>query len=211
MKKYRGRLLLTCVITLLPMVVGLILWKRLPETMATHWGANNEANGWSSKEFVVFGMPVILMLLHLLAVGVTMTDPKKRNIGNRMFGILFWIVPAVSWFALMTMYLSALGSEMNIGLVVNILVGAVFIIIGNYLPKNKQNYSVGIKLPWTLDDEENWNKTNRLSGYLFIISGFVFIVNAFFLSMIPIIVTALAVIIPIVYSYCLYRQKKLDK
>lgn len=68
---------------------------------------------------------------------------------------------------------------MNIGLVVNILVGAVFIIVGNYLPKNKQNYSVGIKLPWTLDDEENWNKTNRLSGYLFIISGFVFIVNVF--------------------------------
>lgn len=211
MKKYRGRLILTCIINLLPMIVGLILWNRLPETMATHWGANNEANGWSSREFVVFGMPVILMALHLLAVGATMVDPKKRNIGNRMFGILLWIVPVISWFTMMTIYLSALGSKINIGLVANILVGAVFIIVGNYLPKNKQNYSVGIKLPWTLDDEENWNKTNRLSGYLFIICGFVFIVNAFFLSVLPIVVTVLAVIIPAVYSYSLYRQKRLDK
>lgn len=211
MKKYRGRLILTCIITLLPMIVGLILWNRLPETMATHWGANNEANGWSSREFVVFGMPVILMALHLLAVGATMVDPKKRNIGNRMYGILLWIVPVISWFTMMTIYLSALGSKINIGLVANILVGAVFIIVGNYLPKNKQNYSVGIKLPWTLDDEENWNKTNRLSGYLFIICGFVFIVNAFFLSVLPIVVTVLAVIIPAVYSYSLYRQKRLDK
>lgn len=211
MKKYRGRLILTCIITLLPMIVGLILWNRLPETMATHWGANNEANGWSSREFVVFGMPVILMALHLLAVGATMVDPKKRNIGNRMSGILLWIVPVISWFTMMTIYLSALGSKINIGLVANILVGAVFIIVGNYLPKNKQNYSVGIKLPWTLDDEENWNKTNRLSGYLFIICGFVFIVNAFFLSVLPIVVTVLAVIIPAVYSYSLYRQKRLDK
>lgn len=208
MKKYSGRLTLTCAITLLPMIVGLILWNRLPETMATHWGANNEANGWSSREFVVFGMPVILMALHLLAVGVTMADPKKRNIGKRMIGILFWIVPVVSWFAMMTIYLSALGTKMNIGLVANILVGAVFIIVGNYLPKNRQNFSVGIKLPWTLADEENWNKTNRLSGYLFVICGFIFIVNAFFLSIIPIIATVLAVIIiPVVYSYWLYRKK----
>ena len=208
MKKYSGKLTLTCVITLLPMIVGLILWNRLPETMATHWGANNEANGWSSREFVVFGMPVILMALHLLAVGVTMADPKKRNIGKRMIGILFWIVPVVSWFAMMTIYLSALGTKMNIGLVANILVGAVFIIVGNYLPKNRQNFSVGIKLPWTLADEENWNKTNRLSGYLFVICGFIFIVNAFFLSIIPIIATVLAVIIiPVVYSYWLYRKK----
>lgn len=211
MKKYRGRLILTCIITLLPMMVGLILWNRLPDTMAVHWGINNEANGWSSKEFVVFGMPVILTALHLLAVSATMADPKKRNIGNKMFGILFWIVPVINWLVMMMIYLSALGTKMNIGLVTNILVGVVFIVVGNYLPKNKQNYSVGIKIPWTLDDEENWNKTNRLSGYLFIICGFVFIINAFFLSIIPLIAIALAVIIPSVYSYCLYRQKRLDK
>ncbi len=211
MKKYRGRLLLTCIITLLPMVVGLILWKRLPDTMATHWGANNEANGWSSKEEVVFGMPVILTALHLLAIGVTMVDPKKRNIGNKMFGILFWIIPIVSWFTLMSTYLVALDSKMNMGLVANILVGIVFIAVGNYLPKNKQNYTVGIKLPWTLDDEENWNKTNRLSGYLFVICGIIFIVNAFFLSILPLIITILAVVIPAIYSYILYKQKGMDK
>lgn len=100
---------------------------------------------------------------------------------------------------------------MNMGLVANILVGIVFIAVGNYLPKNKQNYTVGIKLPWTLDDEENWNKTNRLSGYLFVICGIIFIVNAFFLSILPLIITILAVVIPAIYSYILYKQKGMDK
>lgn len=66
MRTYRRKLIITSIITLLPMLVGLILWNKLPDTIATHWGADNQANGWSSKEMVVFGMPALLTFFILL-------------------------------------------------------------------------------------------------------------------------------------------------
>lgn len=206
MKEYRGKIIITSIITLLPIVVGLVLWNKIPETIATHWGVDNKPNGWSSREMVVFGMPVILTFFHLIAVVGTTLDPKKKNISKKMFNIVLWIIPIISWIVMIIIYASALGHDVNIGLVINILMGILFIVIGNYLPKSKQNYTVGIKLPWTLDDKENWNKTNRLSGYLFVISGLAFLVNSMFLTMIPIIFVVLAVFIPAIYSYILYKN-----
>ena len=206
MKEYRGKIIITSIITLLPIVVGLVLWNKIPETIATHWGVDNKPNGWSRREMVVFGMPVILTFFHLIAVVGTTLDPKKKNISKKMFNIVLWIIPIISWIVMIIIYASALGHDVNIGLVINILMGILFIVIGNYLPKSKQNYTVGIKLPWTLDDKENWNKTNRLSGYLFVISGLAFLVNSIFLTMIPIIFVVLAVFIPAIYSYILYKN-----
>lgn len=206
MKEYRGKIIITSIITLLPMIVGLVLWNKLPDSIATHWGLSNEPNGWSSREMVVFGIPVILTFFHLIAVVGTTLDPKKKNISKKMFNIVLWIIPIISWIVMIIIYASALGHDVNIGLIINILMGILFIVIGNYLPKSKQNYTVGIKLPWTLDDKENWNKTNRLSGYLFVISGLAFLVNSIFLTMIPIIFVVLAVFIPAIYSYILYKN-----
>ena len=85
--------------------------------------------------------------------------------------------------------------------------GALFVVIGNYLPKCKQSYTVGIKIPWTLNDEENWNKTHRLAGFLWVIGGVVIMATAFlgtfwlfFVVLIPM------VIVPFVYSYSLYKK-----
>ncbi len=212
MRTYRRKLIITSIITLLPMLVGLILWNKLPDTIATHWGADNQANGWSSKEMVVFGMPALLTFFHLIAVGVTMADPKRKNISKKMMNIVFWIVPVVSWVVFASVYATALGISVNIGLIGNILVGILFIVIGYFMPKSGQSYTVGIKLPWTLNDEENWNRTNRVSGYLFMICGIVFIVNAFFLSIVPMIISVLMLlIIPMIYSYIIYQKSKSKK
>ncbi len=212
MRAYRRKLIITSIITLLPMLVGLILWNKLPDTIATHWGADNQANGWSSKEMVVFGIPVLLTFFHFIAVGVTMADPKRKNISKKMMNIVFWIVPVVSWVVFASVYATALGISVNIGLIGNILVGILFIVIGYFMPKSGQSYTVGIKLPWTLNDEENWNRTNRVSGYLFMICGIVFIVNAFFLSIVPMIISVLMLlIIPMIYSYIIYQKSKSKK
>ena len=84
MKEYRGKIIITSIITLLPMIVGLVLWNKLPETIATHWGLSNEPNGWSSREMVVFGIPVILTFFHLIAVVGTTLDPQKKNISKKI-------------------------------------------------------------------------------------------------------------------------------
>ncbi len=103
----------------------------------------------------------------------------------------------------------ALGVEINLNVYAPIVLGLILIIMGNYMPKTKQNYTLGIRLPWTLNSEENWNKTHRLAGYVWIIGGICIILSSwlniysYFTSMVILISL---VITPTVYSYLLYKK-----
>ena len=214
MKSYKKIIIITTLITILPLFVGLILWNRLPDTVATHWNFNGEANGWSSKAFAVLGLPSFLTVVHLFTVGVTLNDPKKKNIHRKMLTLVFWIVPVVSLIVNGMVFLTALQIEVNVSIAVSALVGIIFIIIGNYLPKLQQNYTAGIKLPWTLNSTENWNRTHRLGGKTFIISGILLILCGFLgeimgndLSLITmLIIIVLCAGVPAVYSFWLFRK-----
>lgn len=209
MKEYRKRMILTSLVTIIPMFVGLLLWNKLPDTMATHFGSNNTPNGWSSKTFAVIGLPLLLLVLHWISVGITLNDPKKRNIGKMMFTVVFWIIPIVSLFANGAILLYALGWKVDIGLIISILVGIVFILLGNYLSKNRQNYTVGIKLPWTLSSEENWDKTHRMAAKLWVLGGVLFLVNAFIQNEILFLFLIITLaVVPAAYSFILYRREK---
>ena len=206
MKKYKKRIIISSVITLLPILAGLILWNRLPDTIATHFGNDNVANGWSSKPFVVFAMPLLLLGLHPFILFVTMNDPKRKNISEKMFGFLIWFVPVLSVFIFSITYCNALGMNVNIGMAVNIIVGIVFLVIGNYLPKCKQNYTAGIRIPWTLNSTENWNRTHRLAGWLFMLGGILFFLNAFLQWSGMFFVIIVIALLPEVYSFLLYKK-----
>ncbi len=97
--------------------------------------------------------------------------------------------------------------EKNKWMIVNIMVGIVFMILGNYMHKVKQNYTVGIKIPWTLDSEENWNRTHRLASWLWILSGVVFLINGILqLGWLLVAILMVSVLVPIVYSFVLYKK-----
>jgi len=207
MKKYKKTLLITSIITLMPMIVGLLLWDQLPERMATHFASDGTANGWSHRGFAVFGLPIMLVLLQVLCMGVTLADPKKQNINDRLFGLILWLIPVISIAGNFHIYAFSLGYQANVSTYVMILLGGIFIVVGNYLPKCRQNYTMGIKIPWTLDDEDNWNHTHRMAGYLWILGGFAMIVNAFtnFEWMLFAIIVVMG-IVPMIYSYLYYRK-----
>lgn len=197
---------ITAILTLLPILLGLYFWNDLPDTMATHFNAQNVADGFSSKPFTVFAIPLILCAIHIFGFVVTRSDPKITNIGKPLL-VVYWIVPTLSITVISITFANALGREINIGMIVNLILGVIFIIIGNYMPKAKQNYSFGIKLPWTYQSEENWNRTNRLGGWLFVGLGFLFLINSIILS--PYICLAgilLILIVPTIYSYSLYKK-----
>ena len=209
MKQYKGKIILTSIITLLPMMVGVLLWNKLPDTVATHFGSNGEANGWSSKAFAVFGLPAFLFVVHIFCVAVTLNDPKKRNIGKMMLTMIFWIVPVCSIIANGSTFAYALGIQVDFNLVVGGMLGILFLVLGNYMSKNQQNYTVGIRLPWTLNSEENWNKTHRLASKLWVAAGIVFLLNIFLRSDVILIgALVLTVVIPAVYSFILYKKEQ---
>lgn len=211
MKKYSKTFLFTCILTVLPMLAGILLWEQLPDTIATHFGSDGTPNGWSPKPFAVFGLPLFLLAVHAICVVATSHDPKYQNVNSKMMHFVLWICPVISIFVAVTIYGDALGYELNMSKYVFLFMGLLFIIIGNYLPKCRQNYTVGIKLPWTLSDEENWNHTHRLAGYLWMICGILMLVNAFiFLEWLMLCLFIIMILVPTVYSF-IYHLKHGEK
>ena len=211
-KNNKLSLALSSAVILLPALIGFIIRDKLPDTLNIHWNTSGVADGTGSKYFVIFCLPLIMLAFHWLCVLVTEKDPKNKNQSPKMQKIVLWIIPFISCFIMGFVYFSSLGKDFDVMGVTFILLGALFVILGNYMPKVKQNHTLGIKIKWTLENEENWNKTHRMSGFLYVVSGFVMIVAAFLplKAAIPVMVAAMlaAVIIPVAYSYSIYRKMK---
>lgn len=211
-KENKKKLIITSIVILLPILIGLILWNKLPDQVPTHWNAQGEVDGWSSKVFAVFGLPIVLFAVHWMCILVTSVDPKKQNIEGKVLWIVFWICPIISLLVGMLSYGAALGVEFKVDKIMLAIMGIMFIVVGNYLPKCKQSYTVGIKLPWTLNDEENWNRTHRMGGKLWVISGIILLLSMLLstsaMAIVVLAVVGVSVLVPTVYSYLLFREKE---
>ena len=206
-KKCWKTLLITSIVILLPIVAGLLLWNKLPNQMPTHWNAEGVVDGWSSKPFAVFGLPGILLAAQWLCVLGTSADPKKANHPIKVLHLVLWIIPVLSVVLLTITYAVALGKQVRIEVILPVLIGLILAIIGNYMPKCKQNYTIGIKIPWTLNSEENWNKTHRFAGILWVICGIAIMLSGIFGGFwIFLGVVILMVAAPMIYSYLLHRK-----
>ncbi len=212
LKRHMKTMIITSIITVLPILVGVLLWNRLPDVMATHFDSSNKANGFESKFFAVFGLPLILLAVQWVAAFVTANDPRKQNISPKMFSLILWIVPLTSLICGAAIYTFNLGLTLNFYLVVQLFLGVLFIVIGNFLPKARQNYTIGIKLPWTLANEENWNRTHRLAGFVWVIGGILMVVLTLTgLAKAPVYIGAFMAmaLIPWVYSFWLHTKRGL--
>lgn len=206
-KKNLKTMIITSIIILSPIVAGLFLWDKLPAEMATHFGENGEPNGWSSKEFAVVGMPLFLLAVHWFCAAFTGVDPKKENISNKVMTLVLWICPLVAIFGCGSMYIYELNNSINTTIIGMMLVGCMFLVVGNYMPKMKQSYTLGIKLPWTLNSEENWNRTHRFAGGLWMAVGVLVLIGGFAEQFWVVFVAILvAALVPTVYSYVLYKK-----
>lgn len=206
-KKNLKILILTSAITLLPIPAGLLLWSRLPDEIATHFNAQGIADGFSSKSFSVFALPLFMLAVHWFCTFITSVDPKKQNIGGKPLKLVFWICPATSILVSGIIYASALKVKLNISVIMSVFFGILFIIIGNYLPKCRQNHSIGIKISWTLNSEDNWNYTHRLAGKLWVIGGIIILLTSFLKQYwIFFAVTVIMIIIPVICSYVYHKK-----
>ena len=206
-KKNLKTLIITSIVILLPILAGLYLWNKLPEQVPSHWNANGEVDGWSSKPFFVFGLPGILLAAQWLCALGTAADPKKANHSGKIMHLVLWIIPVLSLALNTITYMTALGADVAVEMIMPLVIGLMFTIIGNYLPKCKQSYTIGIKIPWTLHSEENWNRTHRFAGRLWLVCGLALMLTGFFGGFwvfLPIVIVMVAA--PMVYSYSLHRK-----
>lgn len=195
------------IVCLLPMLVGMMLYAQLPDMLPTHWNFSGEVDGYTRKALAVYGMPVMLCGFHLLMHFIVRNDPKKAGVPKIMRNFSLWIIPAMSVLLMGFTYLVSLGVAVPIQRVVPALVGVMFVVIGNYMPKCRQNYHMGYKLPWTLNSEENWNLTHRLAGYFWTVGGLLLTLGGILgWGGVAFFVTMALVMVPSFYSYRLYKK-----
>jgi len=214
MKKWSKQVLLPVIVALLPMVFGIAVYRQLPPQLPTHWNFSGTIDGYSSKAFAVFGLPLMMGGVTLLVPLLLSMDPKNANMSAALKKLVVWICPVMSFVMTNAILLIGLGYSIPVPLIVCVLVGLMLMAIGNYLPKTKQSYTMGIRLPWTLHSEENWNRTHRLAGKLWMLGGLLMILCGFLTQYFPSgwLVTAVFVgimgliFVPTLYSLWLYKK-----
>ena len=210
-RKYRKTLFFTSLLTIFPILIGLILRKYLPDVMTTHWGFDGQPDGWTNTTAAIFGFPLMLLAFHWLLILVSSLDKSNRDKNEKVQKLVFWILPVLSNFVCCTVYGIALGKDF-VPMSSLALMGILFICLGNYMPKTRMNATIGIKISWTYSSEENWNATHRFAGRVWVIGG----IAMLFSMLLPLkhgvtvmlLSIAVLVVAPMVYSYRYYRMQK---
>ena len=200
--------LFTSILILLPSLVGCVFWNQLPEEIPTHFNLLGQADGYNHKMSAIFGLPTLMLLMHWLLLFLMIKDPKSSIISSKIQLLIYWIIPFVSCLSMISIFGESLGYSMMSGLLAQIFMGVMMIIIGNYLPKTHRNYIVGIRLPWTLENDGNWRKTHRLAGKIWVLGGLLLFLNSFvqlYVYWVFFLTLFFVVIIPSVYSYQLSK------
>ena len=204
--------IIAVLVVLATLVHLIIAYPSLPAEVVTNWGLNGDVE-YSSKSTLWFLWAINAGMIPMFFI-VPKIDPKGKSYAKVDGFYTYFRLIIVVFLALM-MEITILSANdpyrFNVGKIAVIGISLLFIFIGNYLPKCKQSFTMGIKTMWTLSDERVWNKTHRLGGILFVISGFVMLVaSLFFGEKVMFIVTMVAgvgtVVITTVYSYILYRK-----
>lgn len=210
-KREKLYFLLALVGCFIPMIMGLYFYKEMPSKMPIHFNDKNIADGFASKEMALFGIPAIIALIFLFSIFMINKDPKRQEQNNHMMHILYVFIPIIS---ILTSSLSisyTMGYRPNIFMYVIRIISLFFVIIGYFLPRTKRNFTMGIRLPWTLDSESNWEKTHKFAGFLWILFGIVTFVLSFLLeeeiNIIFSVSIIAVVVIPMIYSYMLYKKE----
>ena len=195
-------------------IVNLLLYTKLPNQIPVHWNVKGQIDDYMSKLFIFF--PVALLLL----MNITFTilkhiDPKQSNyvrfaqtfeaikLAIYLFIFCLWSITLVACFD---------PDLINISMMMNLLCGAIFTILGNLMPKFKTNFFIGIKTPWTLSNETVWFKTHRMAGKLWFIGGILMMISTLFLRSNDMIIkqfiflVCILAFVPCMYSYVLYRK-----
>lgn len=209
MKRYKKIIMLTSSITLSPILIGIFLWKKLPDVLVTTWNMRSLPSGYESKTFVVLILPMLILMLHLTCILAMYLDPKIRNNNKKNFSVILWICPLVSITMSGMIFRYNLGHQLNIIFWTELLVGGLYLILGRAIPKIEANYIIGFRIPWTLNDPDNWYHTHQFGGKCMMIGGMTMIATALFENeWVFLFFVLIPCILPCIYSYLYYRKNR---
>lgn len=210
-RKTDKTMLITTLLCLLPLILSAFLYERLPSQIPIHFNLEGIADNYASKAFGAFILPLLLAFTNVLMQLVLNNDPKREQ-GQPLREMSKWLLPIFSLLLTPITLFKALGYDIRMEKVVPVLLALLFLVIGNYLPKCKHNYTVGIKIPWTLASEENWNRTHRFAGWVWSVASIILLASTlagWFVSGVFAASLGAMITFPVIYSFILYRKTKI--
>lgn len=204
---------------LFPILIIILSWSlafyfyaNFPDQVPTHWNIAGEADNYSSKGVGAFMIPGVITGIYALFLVLPLIDPRGERYADfsKAYHILKNAIVALVFGVYVVAGVAGLGYAVPVGILTPLGIGFLFLVIGNYMGKVKSNWLMGVRTPWTLSNEEVWNKTHRLSGKLFIVGG----VTMALTGLIPIslrlpafiAVIVIVGLVPMIYSYLLYKK-----
>jgi len=199
-------------IVLMPFVYLASIWNKLPEKVPTHWNYKEEVDQWGDK-FSLIGMLFMLpVFMYVLLLVIPKIDPKKRIalMGGKFYQLKFFLVLCMSLMALYIIFITKNQSFSGPNLSY-LLIGVLFMVLGNYFKVIQPNYFIGIRTPWTLENNEVWKLTHIFAGKLWFIGGLIIVLgglifenNSFTIVFLSLVATL--AIVPMVYSYIKFKE-----
>ena len=207
---------LAAMLIIAPFIYGALIFPNLPSRIPTHFNIEGKADAWGGPSSIFIGpgiMGAVSVFVYLLLSNLIKFDPKKYDEANdalyKDFAVL--TVAFLSILSLIIIYSSTNADQINVGKLILPLIGLSFAGLGWYMPKFKQNYFVGFKLPWTLENVDNWNETHKVAGTVWMFGGWFQVIATISLPMKFgfigfMLATAVMVIVPAVFSYRMFKN-----
>jgi uncharacterized membrane protein len=202
-------------ILLVSLVITLVLYPSVPEIIPTHWGPNGQIDGTGPKYmlFVFWGIALGVNVLMLFAEKI---DPKGENYARfpKVFNVFrIFITALLCGMELLSIAFTFDPHFADMNTIMYVMMGGMFVLLGNYMPKVKHNYTFGIKTPWTLASENVWNKTHRMAGPMWVAGGLAVMAMSFVKKdmlgiSVSISILVAEVVVPTVYSYFEFQREK---
>lgn len=190
------------------------VYSRLPDPMVIHWNASGEPDGYGSRAFGAFLLPVVILFIWALLLVLPKIDPRRANIEQfrDSYDLLVIAVVTVTGLLHVGILGSALGWPIQVGRLAPVAVGGLFLVLGTLLPRFKSNFFFGIRTPWTLSSESVWTRTHRVGGSMMMIVGALLIVAGVIGTArwlyVAIGGAAALVLVVLLYSYVIWRSEQ---
>lgn len=202
-------------ISMVAVAVGssLVLYAGLPESIPVHWNLRGEVDRFGPR-WTLFLMPLVMICIWAILRFIPRIDPLRANYAKfaGTYEVLIDAVLAMMLVIHAAILLGASGAPTSVVLLVQLAVGGLFIVLGNVLPRTRQNWFVGVRTPWTLASERVWERTHRVAGYLFVALGILVILTLPLAPQAGVLVLSVGVAIvalgSVVYSYLEWRKEK---
>lgn len=212
MKNLKIKYLILYIVAIIPVILTVIFYSRLPESYPIHWNIYGEIDRYGSRSSSLI-TAFIPMFIIIMMQAVPKVDPKKRNyeyFKGSYYNFQLMFVVLMGLLHLLTMFTSIGYEVIKVDSGVKLIIAVLFTVIGNMMPKFKHNYFIGIRTPWTLANEDVWFATHRIGGKLWFYGGLLMIILSFVSGELSAIayfsIIFISVIYAFIFSYLKYRK-----